>query len=159
MLEQPQRPVQDQTGQPNPQTQVPQNPQQTELQGAVDQQILEGSNTGVIQVPGATESANEEQIEVVQQPAVEEGFFSNLQVGTGLLVATFVLAFTLILVLARLAQPGSAKRTSNVQPIPEPTADERFESTAKDTATRPEAAKQKQKSTKKMTRRQRRQNK
>jgi hypothetical protein len=155
MFEQPQQPVQGQTSQPNPQTQVPQNPQETDLQGAADQQALDTPG-GAIQVPSTSDGTTTQQTVATQPSPDEGGFFADTQVGTGLLVATFVFAFTLLLVLARLAQRNSPQLAGNAQLDGEPALNSGVESAPINTEESPTLAAKKQKSAKKLTRRQRR---
>lgn len=147
MLEQSQQPVQGQTSQPNPQTQVPQNPQETDLQNSIDQQALEATNSA-IQVPRGTGGSRSEQTATTTQPTVKDSsFLPDLHVGTSLLIGSFLLAITLVLLLARLAYRHQKDATPVVEEIEQlPLSEENL--TLK--------APKKNKSAKKQTRRQRR---
>lgn len=149
MLEQSQQPVQGQTSQPNPQTQVPQSPQETNLQSSVDQRALEATNN-VIQVPGSTTGNSQPDQTTAQLATDDSSLLSDVQIGTTLLVGSFLLAITLVLLLARLAyrhQKNTATAIEEVEPLPlseeQPTP----------------VAPKKNKSAKKQTRRQRRKQK
>lgn len=150
MLEQSQQSVQGQTSQPNPQTQVPQNPQETDLQNSIDQQALEATNS-VIQVPRGTGVSRPEQTATTTQPIVEDSsFLPDLHVGTSLLIGSFLLAITLVLLLARLAYRHQKTTTAAVEEVDSPPSPE--------AGLTPEVPK-KNKSERKQTRRQRRRQK
>ena len=161
MYEQPQQPVQGQTTQPSAQPQMPQGPQQSNLQGTVDNQSLESSGSS-IQIPGSSGDTSTQQTAAVQATAEDGGFFTDIHIGTGLLVAVFILAFSLILTLARLAQRNSLSASTNIQAEPEPSmpnGNNNLEADAPNTSDKSTIASKKYKSNKKLTRRQRRKQK
>lgn len=107
MFEQSQQSVQGQTSSPNSPVQTPQAPLNTNLQGAVDQQTLE--NTGsVIELPSRNQQSG-----VVQ--SATDTTASSHQLGTGLLIGSFVLAITLIILLARVAVVASSNGQNTPQ--------------------------------------------
>ena len=96
-----------QTGQPAPSTQSPQDSApQNELQHSGDQQLLENTQN-TIRLPGGGEPQ-----QVVQSTerlsADTTSPLAAFDIGTGLLVATFVFATTMIMLLAWVAKRHTA---------------------------------------------------
>lgn len=111
--------IQGETGQPAPQTQTPQDTEDSSVQQTVDQQILE-SGTGTIRVPGASE-----QSAVVTEPTstVPANDGAGFDIGLSLLIVLFVLALSLISLLAWTAIRHS-KKQSDEEAEPTPTDSE-----------------------------------
>lgn len=106
--------IQDQTGQPAPQTQVPQSTEEATIQQTVDQQALE-SSTGTIRVPGADEQATATVERTTTEPISNEPGFD---IGIGLLIAVFVLAISLVCLIAWAAIRHTKRQTATEEEPP-----------------------------------------
>ncbi len=99
--------IQQQTSQTPHSTGTPQNPD-SDIQSTLDQQSLEGTS-GRIQLPGSSGQATT----ATTGQTTNEGsgnLLQGLDVGTGLLAASFFFAVTLLLLLAKFAKHPSPQQ-------------------------------------------------
>lgn len=100
--------IQGETGQPAPQTQTPQDSEDSTIQQTVDQQTLD-SGTGTIRVPGAGEQSVVTADSTSTDP-VNDG--TGFDIGLSLLIVLFVLALSFISLLAWTAIRHSKKQSN-----------------------------------------------